>query len=207
MLCFWNLYFRRAVYRFVETALNKFSELGDLRESTTKKTIKSDTEWQIFHKVTSFNSKCLCITQNECGFLERQMTDNKVLLQAVGNGGAWSLEKRLPGHGIGGSMREKDTFPIFATRNFRKTMLKTIMRAVNLTDLLWKVCLVYVLLSAVWLVCVNAGDTAEVLLVQRHLVIIPESQPLSLYPHTLVKVKSIKVQQRDLFSVTKNVDF
>lgn len=43
--------------------------------------------------------------------------------------------------------------------------------------------------------------TQQRLLVQRHLVIIPESQPLSLYPHTLVKVKSIKVQQRDLFTV------
>lgn len=36
ILCFWNLYFRRTVYKFVETAWkNKFSELADLGESTT----------------------------------------------------------------------------------------------------------------------------------------------------------------------------
>lgn len=107
-----------------------------------------------------------------------------VLPQAVGDGGAWSLEKSLPGQD---SMREKDTIPIFATRNFRKALclLKTIRRAVYLTDLLWKVCLVYLLLSAVWLACVNAGHTAEVLLVQRHLVIIPEKVNAFLYIPTL----------------------
>lgn len=159
----------------------------------TEKAITSDTELQIFHKVTSFNSN---LRMNAASWRGRWLIIKwSVLLQAVGDGGAWSLKSTRAWEWRQHERKGHNSH--FCHQEFQENPLPavTIMRAVNLTDLLWKVCLVYLLLGAVWLVCVNAGHTAEVLLVQRHLVITPESQPLSVYPHTLVKVKSIKVQQ------------
>lgn len=146
-------------------------------------------ELHIFHKVTSFNSNLLCIRQNECSFLERQMTDNKVISVATGCWRRWCVitGEESPWAGEWRQHERKGHNSNFCHQEFQESPLpaKTIRRAVNLTDLLWKVCLVYLLLSAVWLACVNAGHTAEVLLVQRHLVIIPEKVNAFLYIPTL----------------------
>lgn len=128
------------------------------------------------------------------------MTDNKVISVAAGCWLRWCVIT-----GSRHSMRKKDTITIFTNCEISgkpSACWKPLGELVNSRGLLWKVCLEYLLLGSVWLVWPSRAQS------RGFVGIAPSSElswksPLSVYPHTLVKVK----RERFVHNVTKKCGF